>query len=129
MSTQQWVKSGDVIFREGEPGDHMYIVTKGTVRIEKRSINGPIALAEFSSGGFFGEMVLMGVTHRTATAIANTETSLMVFDKNDLSKLVRDKPEIAERIIYSLVSRLKATTDALADAREKIPREDNQRRF
>ena len=129
MSTKQWANSGDLIFREGEPGDHMYIITKGTVRIEKRSINGPIVLARLTSGAFFGEMVLMGVTHRTASAVADTETNLLVFDKNDLSALVRDKPEMAERIIYSLVKRLKTTTDALADAREKVPREDNQRRF
>lgn len=129
MSTQQWVKSGDVIFREGEPGDHMYIVTKGAVKLAKNSMKGAISLAEVTAGGFFGEMILLGEPRRTATATASTETNLLVFDRDDLNDLIRKQPEVVERMIHSLVKRLKNTTDALTEAREKIPPEDNQRRF
>jgi len=129
MSNQQWVKSGDVVFREGEPGDQMYIVTKGLVRIEKHSNVGPIVLMEARPGDFFGEMAMLEETNRTATATAVTETSLMVFERHDLNDLFDKQPEVAERIIVSLVRRLKHTTDQLAKAMEQIPRKDDKRRF
>jgi len=129
MSDQQWAKTEEVIFREGEPGDLMYIVTKGSIRIEKNTINGPIRLMEAGPGDFFGEMALLGEGPRTATAIATTESNLMVFDRSDLTDLIRKQPEVGERIILSLAQRLKYTTRQLAEALEQIPRPDDKRRF
>lgn len=114
MSNQQWVKQGETIFREGEPGDYMYVVVKGGVQIHKNGSQGPVILADLQAGDFFGEMVLLGQDRRTATATATTESMLMVFRGTELPELLRKQPEMAERMIRFLVKRLKDTTDKLA---------------
>lgn len=114
MSNKQWVKKGEVIFREGDPGDFMYVVIKGGVQIHKNGNQGPIVLADMERGDFFGEMVMLGQQYRTATATATTETDLLLFRSSEFPELLQSQPDMAERMIRSLVTRLKDTTDKLA---------------
>jgi CRP-like cAMP-binding protein len=114
MSNKKWVKSREVIFREGDPGDYMYVVVNGAVQIHKNGSQGPIMLAEMGRGDFFGEMVMLGQQVRTATATATTETDLLVFRSSEFPELLQSRPDMAERMIRSLVTRLKDTTDKLA---------------
>jgi CRP-like cAMP-binding protein len=91
------VKAGEIIFREGDPGDALYIVAQGSVQVIASS-DKPIVLAELDSGAAFGEMALLSGGSRTATVRAQKDSELLAIDKADFDHLVADDPLLAERI-------------------------------
>src|SRR3712207_985236 len=71
------LNEGDVIFREGDPGDSLYLVGRGSVQISKRGRGGAQeTLAFIQSGNFFGEMALLDGKPRSAMATAAESTVL-----------------------------------------------------
>ena len=65
-----------MIFREGEPGDGLFMVIDGSVRISKHTATGEEALAILEPNAFFGEMALIDFLPRAADAIANAATEI-----------------------------------------------------
>ncbi len=65
-----------VIFREGDPGDGLFIVISGTVRISRHTSTGEEALAILEPNAFFGEMALIDYHPRAADAMANEDSEL-----------------------------------------------------
>jgi CRP-like cAMP-binding protein len=95
-------KTEEVIFREGDAGDGLYIVLKGSVRISKRSATGEEALAVLEPPAFFGEMALIDVAERAADAIANEPTEVFFIPLQDLRDLIEVQHKIALKILYAL---------------------------
>ena len=60
--------AGDILFHEGEPGDVMYVIREGSIRIRKDSYEGEKTLAVLGPGEFFGEMSILNDKPRSATA-------------------------------------------------------------
>jgi CRP-like cAMP-binding protein len=90
------VKSGEIIFREGDPGDALYVVAEGSVQVIA-SGDKPIVLAELGSGAAFGEMALLSGGSRTATVRATKDSELLAIDKADFDRLIADDPLLAEQ--------------------------------
>ena len=109
------VKAGDVIFREGDAGDGLFIVLKGSVRISKRSSTGEEALAVLEPPAFFGEMALIDLAARAADAIANEPGELFFIPLQDLRALIEVQHKVALKILYALcevlAQRLRETND------------------
>jgi CRP-like cAMP-binding protein len=109
------VQAGEVIFREGDAGDGLYIVLKGSVRISKQSATGEEALAVLESPAFFGEMALIDLAARAADAIANEPSELFFIPLQDLRALIEVQHKIALKILYALcevlAQRLRETND------------------
>ena len=109
------VSAGEVIFREGDAGDGLFIVLKGSVRISKRSATGEEALAVLSPPAFFGEMALIDLAARAADAIANEPGELFFIPLQDLRSLIEVQHKIALKILYALcevlAQRLRETND------------------
>lgn len=95
-------QAGEVIFREGDAGDGLYMVVKGSVRISKQSVTGEEALAVLEPPAFFGEMALIDFSARAADAIANEESSLFFIPLQDLRSLIEAQHKIALKILYAL---------------------------
>lgn len=95
-------KAGEVIFREGDAGDGLYMVVKGSVRISKQSVTGEEALAVLEPPAFFGEMALIDFSARAADAIANEESSLFFIPLQELRSLIEAQHKIALKILYAL---------------------------
>jgi CRP-like cAMP-binding protein len=95
-------QAGEVIFREGDAGDGLYMVVKGSVRISKQSVTGEEALAVLEPPAFFGEMALIDFSTRAADAIANEESSLFFIPLQDLRSLIEAQHKIALKILYAL---------------------------
>jgi CRP-like cAMP-binding protein len=77
-----------LLFREGDPGDGLYLVVKGSVRISKQSLTGEEALAILESPAFFGEMALIDNSARAADAIVNEDSVLFFIPLQELRTLI-----------------------------------------
>ena len=95
-------KAGEVLFREGDAGDGLFIVVKGSVRISKQSLTGEEALAVLEPPAFFGEMALIDFSVRAADAIVNEDSELFFIPLQDLRSLIEAKHQIALKILYAL---------------------------
>ncbi|MFW5744260.1 MAG: Crp/Fnr family transcriptional regulator [Spirochaetota bacterium] len=102
----QTFEAGRVIFREGDQGDHMYIIQTGQVRISKTIGGREHELAVLEKGDFFGEMAIVSRIARTATATAVNTTQLLAFDRQGFMGMIEKNAKIALNIIDKLSRRL-----------------------
>ncbi|MBD2729902.1 Crp/Fnr family transcriptional regulator [Nostoc sp. FACHB-892] len=94
--------AGEVIFEEGQPGEHMYGILEGTVDI---LVNGKI-VETIDTGEVFGVGVLVGVKNRTYTAIAKVDTKLGFLDEKKFLFAVQETPMFALKVMKSYSERL-----------------------
>jgi CRP-like cAMP-binding protein len=87
---------GTVLFREGDPGDFMYVIQAGEVEIRRSISDVERVLAVLPAGEFFGEMALINSRPRSATAVV----------RRTFEAMIRGKTEIAVRMIRTLAGRL-----------------------
>ncbi|MGH8119723.1 MAG: Crp/Fnr family transcriptional regulator [Gammaproteobacteria bacterium] len=103
-------RAGETIFREGEPGDSMYVVMEGSVDVmvgdEKFIVTGP--------GEILGEMALIDSSKRSATAIARKDCKLVPINEKRFSALVRQTPAFAIHVMTILAERLRRMNRILA---------------
>jgi CRP-like cAMP-binding protein len=107
---------GAVIFAEGEPGDRLYIIGTGKVKIGRKSPDGRENLLMVAGpSDMFGELSIFDPGPRTSTATAVTEVRTYTMDRTALREWIGKRPEIAEQLLRVLARRLRRTNDALAD--------------
>lgn len=92
----------DVIFREGDAGDGLYIVVAGGVRISKRTPTGEEALAVLEPNAFFGEMALVDFSPRAADAVANGPTEVFFIPLKELRGLIESSHGVALKVLFAL---------------------------
>jgi CRP/FNR family cyclic AMP-dependent transcriptional regulator len=110
------VRRGEVVFHEGEPGDSLYIVLGGKIKLGRRAADGRQNLiALMGPSDMVGELSLFDPGPRTATATAVVDTRLARLHKQALRNWLTNRPEIAEQLLRVLARRLRRTNDALAD--------------
>ncbi|MCC6527679.1 MAG: cyclic nucleotide-binding domain-containing protein [Polyangiaceae bacterium] len=113
VTTLYTASPGELLFREQDPGDCMYVVALGQVVLERQVPDGvPLRLAALGPGQFFGEMALFGDVCRSASArIGDERTTLLELSREAFERLVRQHVAIPLRIIACLVTRLRETTE------------------
>jgi len=95
-------RAEEVIFREGDAGDGLYIVIDGTVRISKHTAAGEEALAILEPNAFFGEMALVDFSTRAADAVANVAVETFFIPLKELRHLIETQHGIALKVLYAL---------------------------
>jgi PPM family protein phosphatase len=104
------------IFQAGQPGDAMYVVTSGSVRL----VTDDKLVAELGRGQHFGEIALVDRSTRSLTAIANADTRLVVIHRKAFYDLIKREPASAVKILWSFVqvlgNRLRKTNADLSEA-------------
>jgi len=110
------LKTDQVVFSAGQPGDAMYVVLSGAVRLTK----GEKIVAELGKGHHFGEMALVDRSVRSLTATAAEGTRLVVITRKDFYDIIKREPASAVKMLWSFVQvlgqRLRKTTNDLSDA-------------
>src|SRR5215218_8800232 len=105
---------GRVIFNEGEPGDSLYIVVSGKIKLSRRSPDGrENVLAVMGPSDQFGELSVFDPGPRTATAV--TDVKLARMPQSVLRPWIEAHPEIGEQLLRVLARRLRRTNDSVAD--------------
>ena len=98
--------SGATVFSEGDAGDRLYILKRGSVSLRA---NGRV-LETVGEGGIFGEMAVIDREPRSATAVAECDSELVAIDKRRFWFLVQETPYFAEIVMRVMADRLRRNT-------------------
>jgi len=99
-------RPGQMIFCEWEPGDSLYIIVKGKVKIVKIFGKTQKTLDVMEEGSIFGEMALLEEEPRSASAIAITETKLLEFNKENFNMIIQKYPQIVYNLLIIFAKRI-----------------------
>ena len=112
----EWIElaKGQVLFSEGEPGAHLYLLVEGSLEVYKHDVMGDLRLAEISPGGIVGEMALIEGKPRSAYARALKPSAVLALAKSGYETLKRRYPSVATKLQDQLLrhfsDRLRETT-------------------
>lgn len=110
------VERGAFLFRKGDPGQSLFVVLRGLIKIGVPAPDGrELVLNLMRVGDVLGEIALIDGAPRSADAVAMMDTDLMVVERRDFLPLVEDRPQVAMRIISLLCHRLRATSEQIED--------------
>jgi flavin-dependent dehydrogenase len=98
---------GDVIIRQGDIGDCMYVIQAGSVEVVRENGSHEIRLAELDEGEFFGEMAIFEKDVRSATIRAIGEVRVLTIDKKMLLRKIHEDPSLAFRIMKKMSHRIR----------------------
>jgi CRP-like cAMP-binding protein len=112
--------AGEVIFREGDPGDTCYVVQSGAVRVLRNHYDGrTITLAELRPGDLFGELAMFDTERRSATVESAAETRAVALLAGDMRRLLLLHPDMSLKLLSAFAERLR-------EANERISRQSFQ---
>ncbi len=97
----------EIIIKQGEAGDCMYVVQEGLVEIINETDHGEVQLAIRGAGEFFGEMAIFEREARMATVRAIGETRVLTIDKKNFLRRVHEDPSLAFHLVQTMSARLR----------------------
>ncbi|ACP31804.1 Crp/Fnr family transcriptional regulator [Corynebacterium aurimucosum] len=107
---------GTTIFEEGEPGDRLYIITSGKIKLARHAPDGrENLLTVMGPSDMFGELSIFDPGPRTSSAVCVTEVTAATMNSEMLKQWVADHPAIAQQLLRVLARRLRRTNANLAD--------------
>jgi PPM family protein phosphatase len=113
----KWFEEGDTLITEGEPGEDMFVILSGNVRLLKNGTE----ITQLGKGAHFGEMALVDRGPRSASAVAGETSRLLLIHRNDFYDIVKKEPTLSVKLLWSFVQvlaeRLRKTTADLSGAR------------
>ncbi len=110
------LRRGETLFREGDTGDRLYVVTEGKIKLGRSSPDGRENLmAVLGPGQMFGELSLFDPGPRSLTATAVTDVTMKSLGHDELSGWLTGYPDVARGLLGQLASRLRRTNDVVAD--------------
>lgn len=113
---------GEVLFREGDAGETMYVIQSGAVRITKTVKGEEKTLAILGPGEFFGEMAILNAKPRGATAVVEERARVLVLGARTFEQMVVSNAEIAVRMIKKLARRLDSANELIEVLMHRDPK-------
>ena len=118
------LNAGEVLFQAGEPGESLFIVRSGSIEIFiKDTVGQKIVLTISEAGDLFGELSLLDSGPRTATAVALSDTELLVLDRDDLLLLFQKRPDSALNMLAAMSAMTRKADELL---RTRVSRNVNE---
>jgi len=105
IAEEQPFAAGEAVFAEGEPGDALYLVIEGAVRVHKADRQ----LALLGERAVFGEMAVLDAEPRNASATVVKDSVLLKIGRDDFRDILQERPEIGIGVIQVLSGRLRAS--------------------
>jgi len=116
LTVRQWTE----IVKQGGPGDAMYLLLEGEVRVRTMIVGKECIFATLAAGECFGEIALFDHGKRVADVVANTECVLLKISESSLQRLVAEAPDIAASFVMAvsktLVARFRAENKRYRDS-------------
>ena len=113
--TQQ-VAAGEVLFQKGDPGDALFGVRHGQIRMETSADATRSSLNFAGPGDLFGEAAVLDGQERTADATASEATELFVLGREEFRNFLENEPKVAIKIIQLLCERIRRQTERMEEA-------------
>jgi CRP-like cAMP-binding protein len=107
-------QDGEVIVRQGEVGDCMYVVQEGQVEVVAEKEGEKVRLAVRGQGEFFGEMAIFEREVRMATVRALGQARILTIDKKNLLRRIHEDPSLAYRIVQTMSRRIRELSAEVA---------------
>lgn len=101
------IRSGEVLLKEGDVGNEMYVLIEGTAKIEYRGM----FFAEIGPGDFVGELAVIDGSPRLATTTAVTDCRFVAINRARFEFLVAETPNFALEVMRVLAQRLRRTDE------------------
>jgi CRP-like cAMP-binding protein len=110
-------RRGEVIFHAGDPGDSLFIVAGGAVKITVTAEDGaePAILTTIGPGGFFGELALLDGAPRSATATAVDAVETLVLRRDAFDRLVDNEQALRRALLSALAAEIRRLTAQVED--------------
>ncbi|MCP4686781.1 MAG: mechanosensitive ion channel, partial [Desulfobacterales bacterium] len=116
--TRRQAAEGEIVIREGDRGDSLFIIVEGVVGVWTESEKGEsIEITRRGAGDMIGETALLTGEARTATVKAVTDSILYEITKSDIAPLLRSQPKIVERLSLILAERKLETRTVMDESR------------
>lgn len=111
------LEAGRTLFLKGDPGDALYAIRRGQIRIATGTEDGQRrTLNLLGAGDVFGEIALLDGRPRTASAVASEPTELFVVLRRDFLALIQRSPPVAVQVIELLCARIRWMSDRTEEA-------------
>jgi len=125
VTTVREYAPGEEIIKEGTPGDEMYILLRGKIRLHKNDA----FITHLEPGSHIGEMALIDRRQpRSASATAEERSRVLLLSRRDFYEIIRKEPQLSTKLLWSftqvLAERLRKTTAELSGARLEAGAED-----
>ncbi len=106
------LKPGEVLFREGEMGEHAYMVDEGSIKVSRNDNSGcELTLATLEQGELFGELALIDTHPRSAMATAMKATELIVLDRRTFQDRLVTEPRLMDLVMKNFSKRIRRMDD------------------
>lgn len=125
MSGLRTLKKGEILFREGDPSDAMYVIKTGKIAITKTKGSSEIKLAELGPGDMLGEMAFFDSKPRSAGAKAMADATIIELPFKALNAQFKTFPEWLKAIVRTVNSHLRNANTKIKNL-EKTNEEDTQ---
>ncbi len=113
---------GSVIFRQGDPGNEMFVISQGRVRLTIGTAGHEKEVAIFGPGDFFGELSLLSDEPRSATAEVVEDATLLAIGRDVFAMMVQDDLDIVFRMMNIQGQRLSRTNEPIQDLMQRLGR-------
>lgn len=117
LLTEIVVEAGSAIIREGDVSGHLFVITEGSVSVEREQAK----IASLGAGAHFGEMALLNQKPRSATVIAERPARLLQLSRSDFHDLMQHEPGIATKFLWKFAQTLSLRLDDAYLARDLRP--------
>ena len=111
------IKSGEVLLKEGDVGEEMYVLIEGTAKIEFHGM----FFAEIGPGDFVGELAVIDGSPRLATTTAVTDCRFVAINRARFEFLVAETPNFALEVMRVLALRLRRTDELRLEQQSRQP--------
>lgn len=105
---------GEVICRQGEPGNSMFVIQVGKALAVRNSGGQELVLGELRAGEVFGEMAIFDRQPRSATVRAAGRARILTLDRRAFLRRVQEDPSLAFRILQKMSQRIRSLNEEVA---------------
>ncbi len=114
MSVRQTYKKDNMVLIEEEIGSTMFIILRGRIKISRISDEGrEVILSILVDGDFFGEMSILDGQTRSANAVTLEDSELMLIQRENFLRILRDYPQVAINLLKELAHRLRRSDEQI----------------
>ncbi len=111
-------KDGDVIVRQGDTGDSMYVIQEGQAEVVVEKEGREVRLRTIGQGEFIGEMAVFEREVRSATVRAVGDVRVLTVDRRGLLRRIQEDPSLAFRIMETMSRRIRTLSEDVASRTE-----------